>query len=59
MKSLETKICNEGTVLDGNILKVGSFLNQQIDVEFLSEMAQEIKRLYSDVNVNKILTITS
>lgn len=59
MKSLETKICNEGTVLDGNILKVGSFLNQQIDVEFLSEMAQEIKRLYSDVNVNKILTIES
>lgn len=59
MKSLETKICKEGTVLDGNILKVGSFLNQQIDVEFLSEMAQEIKRLYSGVEVNKILTIES
>lgn len=59
MKSLEAKIVKEGSVLDGGILKVGSFLNQQIDVEFLSEMAQEIKRLYSDVSVNKILTIES
>lgn len=59
MKSLEAKIVKEGSVLDGGILKVGSFLNQQIDVEFLSEMAQEINRLYSDVSVNKILTIES
>ena len=41
MKALEEKIVREGTVLPGNVLKVGSFLNQQIDTAFLKEMAKE------------------
>ncbi len=59
MISLEEKILKEGTVLEGNILKVGSFLNQQLDVDFLMEMGAEIKRIYKDSNVTKILTIES
>ena len=46
MKALEEKILREGTVLPGNILKVGSFLNHQIDVDFLMEMGREIARLF-------------
>ena len=59
MKALEEKILREGTVLPGHILKVGSFLNQQLDVGFLMEMGEEIKRIYSDAEVTKILTIES
>ncbi len=59
MKALEEKILREGTVLDGHILKVGSFLNQQLDVDFLVEMGKEIKRIYSDATVTKLLTIES
>lgn len=59
MKLLEDKIVNEGIVLNGDILKVGSFLNQQLDVDFLMEMGREIARIYSDSNVTKILTIES
>lgn len=57
MKSLEEKILCEGTVLDGGVLKVGSFLNQQIDTKFLGEMGEEIARLYSDCEITKILTV--
>jgi xanthine phosphoribosyltransferase len=57
MKALEDSILNEGTVLNGGILKVGSFLNQQLDVDFLMEMGEEIKRIYSDSEVTKLLTI--
>lgn len=57
IKELEAKILKEGQVLPGNVLKVGSFLNQQIDVGFLKEMGKEIARLYKDAGVNKILTI--
>ena len=59
MKLMEEKILKEGQVLPGGILKVGSFLNQRIDTEFLGEMALEIKRLYQDSEINKILTIES
>lgn len=59
MKALEEKILHEGTVLEGHILKVGSFLNQQLDVDFLMEMGKEIKRIYSDAEVTKLLTIES
>ena len=38
MKALEQKILKEGDILPGNILKVGSFLNQQLDCDFLIEM---------------------
>ena len=57
MKALEEKIIKEGKVLPGNILKVGSFLNQQLDIDFLSEIGEEIKNIYKDCNVTKILTI--
>jgi len=57
MKALEEKILNEGSVLPGNILKVGSFLNHRLDVEFIAEMGEEIARLFEGCGVNKILTI--
>ena len=59
MKAMEEKILAEGKVLPGGILKVGSFLNQQIDTAFLDEMGEEILRLYGDSDVTKILTIES
>ncbi len=57
MKILEDRILKDGQVFPGNILKVDSFLNHQIDVELLNEMGEEILRLYKDCGVNKILTI--
>lgn len=57
MKALEDKILAEGQVYPGNILKVSSFLNHQLDVNFLMEMGAEISRLFSDVKIDKILTI--
>lgn len=57
MKALEEKILCEGTVLSGDILKVGSFLNHQIDADFIMEMGREIARLFADERVTKILTI--
>ncbi|MDY3071305.1 MAG: xanthine phosphoribosyltransferase [Eubacteriales bacterium] len=57
MRSLEDRILKEGTVLPGNILKVGSFLNHQIDVDFIMELGREIARLFADAGVTKILTI--
>ncbi len=59
MKALEDKILSEGKVLPGNILKVGSFLNQMLDVPFIMSMGEEIARLFKGVGVNKILTIES
>ncbi len=57
MKLLEEKILNCGTVLPGNILKVDSFLNHQLDVSLLSELGKEFYRLFSSYNVTKILTV--
>lgn len=57
MKALEEKINAEGIVAEGNILKVSSFLNHQIDVPFMNEVGKEFYRIYKDENVNKILTI--
>ncbi|MBO4693260.1 MAG: xanthine phosphoribosyltransferase [Clostridia bacterium] len=57
MEALEQKILDEGTVLSGNILKVGSFLNQQLDVGFLLKMGEEIGRIYKGDEITKILTI--
>lgn len=57
MKALEEKILREGKVLEGNILKVGSFLNHQIDAEFIMEMGEEIARLFKADAPTKILTI--
>ena len=57
MKALEEKILREGAVLPGDVLKVGSFLNQQLDVSFLIEMGREIANLFRDERVDRILTI--
>lgn len=57
MKALEDKILREGKVLPGHVLKVGSFLNQQLDVKFLAEMGAEIARLFRDAGVTKVMTI--
>lgn len=57
MKALEDKILAEGQVYPGNILKVSSFLNHQLDVDFLMSMGEEIARLYADTKIDKILTI--
>ena len=57
MKLLEDRILSDGRVLPGGILKVGSFLNQQIDTALLHEMAKELHRLFGGEGVNKILTI--
>ena len=57
MRALEEKILKEGTVLPGNILKVGSFLNHQIDVDFIMEMGKEIACLFDGEGITKILTI--
>lgn len=57
MKLLEERILSDGQVLPGGILKVGSFLNQQIDTALLWEMAQELHRLFGGEGVTKILTI--
>ena len=59
MQLMEEKILAEGKVLPGGILKVGSFLNQQIDTVFLSQIGEEMARLYRDAQVTKILTIES
>lgn len=57
MLTLQEKILREGTVLEGNVLKVGSFLNQQLDVDFLVEMGKEIDRIYKNDGVTKLLTV--
>ncbi|MBR5454038.1 MAG: xanthine phosphoribosyltransferase [Clostridia bacterium] len=57
MKALEEKILKEGKILPGNILKVGSFLNHRLDVDFIMEMGREIARLFEGAGVTKILTI--
>ena len=57
MRLLEERILKDGQVFPGNILKVDSFLNHQIDVELLAEMGKEIRRIYDGCGVNKILTI--
>ena len=57
MQLLEDRIIKDGKVFPGNVLKVDSFLNHQIDVELLDEMGKETKKLFADSAVTKILTI--
>ena len=57
MKLLEERIRKDGTVKPGNVLKVDSFLNHQMDVELFNEMGKEFKRRFADAPINKILTI--
>ena len=57
MKLLEERIQKDGIVKEGNVLKVDSFINHQMDVELFNEMGKEWKRLFADKPINKILTI--
>ena len=57
MKLLEDKIRSEGRVKAGNILKVDSFLNHQMDTVLFEKMAAEWHRLFADCGVTKVLTI--
>lgn len=57
MKALEERILKDGKVLPGHVLKVGSFLNQQMDVPFVMEMGQEIARLFAGEGVTKVVTV--
>ena len=57
MNFLEERILKDGVVKQGNVLKVDTFLNQQIDVALLDEIAAELKRRFADEPVTKVLTI--
>ena len=57
MKLLEERIRKDGVVKEGNILKVDSFLNHQMDVALFNKMGEEFKLLFADRPINKILTI--
>ena len=57
MELLEQRILKDGVVKKGNVLKVDSFLNHQMDTQLFSEMGKEFKRLFADKPINKILTI--
>ena len=57
MEALKKKILEEGSILPGGIIKVNSFLNQNIDTAFLMEMGKEIASIYSKEKIDKILTI--
>lgn len=57
MELLKKRILEDGVVLNGNILKVDSFLNHQMDVALFNEFGKEFKRRFSDTKVTKILTI--
>ena len=57
MNFLEERICKDGVVKEGNVLKVDSFLNHQIDISLLEEMGKEFKKRFAGKEVTKILTI--
>lgn len=59
MDILKKRILEDGIVLDGNILKVDSFLNHQIDTHLLDDIGEEFYRLFSGANITKILTVES
>ena len=57
MNFLEEKILSDGNIKQGNILKIDNFLNHQIDIDIIRQIAYELKRRFRGVEVNKILTI--
>lgn len=57
MKLLKERILKDGTIKPGNILKVDSFLNHQMDIDLLNEIGKEFKKRFADRPVTKILTI--
>lgn len=57
MNFLEERIMRDGIVKEGNVLKVDSFLNHQMDIRLFDQIGEEFKRRFADVPVDKILTI--
>ena len=57
MNFLEKRICEDGIVKKGNVLKVDSFLNHQMDVNLIDEIGKELYSRFKDKNITKILTI--
>ena len=57
MNFLEERIVKDGIIKEGNVLKVDSFLNHQMDVELLDEIGKEFHRRFADKNITKVLTI--
>ena len=57
MNFLEKRILQDGIVKEGNVLKIDSFLNHQMDVELLDEIGREFFRRFANCNVTKVLTI--
>ncbi|KRL63328.1 xanthine phosphoribosyltransferase [Lactobacillus psittaci] len=56
MKLLEERIKRDGQVLDGDVLKINSFLNHQVDPELMMELGKEFARLFKDAGITKVLT---
>lgn len=59
MKELKEKILSEGKICPNNIVKVDSFLNHQVDVNFMRKIGEEFKKIFDGLDVNKIITIES
>ena len=57
MNFLEEKILCDGEIREGDILKIDNFLNHQIDIDIMRQIAYELKRRFRDAEVNKVLTI--
>ena len=57
MNFLEEKILTDGVVKPGNVLKIDNFLNHQIDIGIIRQIANELKRRFQPAEVNKVLTI--
>lgn len=57
MKLLEERIRKDGTIKAGNVLKVDSFLNHQMDIDLFNEMGKEWAHLFADCPITKILTV--
>ena len=57
MNFVEERIKKDGIIKQGNVLKVDNFLNHQIDVALVDEIAREFKRRFADAQVTKVLTI--
>ena len=57
MNFLEEKILSDGNIKQGNILKIDNFLNHQIDIDIMRQIAYELKRRFRGVTINKVLTI--
>lgn len=57
MKALKERIIKDGKIREGNVLKVDSFLNHQLDIDLFDQIGEEFKRRFADEKITKILTI--